>query len=49
MDLVGLHSLCKNKVQLRRLRFCQYVHVSVNVSDYSIGSTKVFNRLPQSV
>lgn len=45
---VALHSLFKNKVQLKRLICCQYVHVSVNISDYPVG-TKVFNSFPQSI
>lgn len=42
---VALHSLSKNKVQWKRLRFCLYVPVSVNISDYSVG-TEVFNSFP---
>lgn len=45
---VVLHSLSKNKVQLKRLRFCQYVPVGVNISDYSID-IKVFNSFPQNI
>lgn len=45
---VVLHSLSKNKVQLKSLRFCQYIPVSVNISDYSFD-IKVFNNFPQNI
>jgi hypothetical protein len=42
------HRLSKKYSSIKKVRFCLYVHVSINISDYSIG-IKLFNSFPQSI